>query len=262
MAKNIVKKVRNLKLAVHETAPLAVHFFAKDISNTLRAFQEEGNTDVLFLSSGGSALEALDSIDEDVISPLLTIGVLDERFDPSNRVSNYMQLRKTTFYKRAVARGCRLIDTSTKKGQTQEELADFYETELLNWRTLHPKGVIFVTMGLGSDGHTAGIMPFPEDRERFKKLFESSRLVVSYDAGTKNPYPNRITVTMSFLRKVNAASIFIVGAGKGPVFRRLIESEDCAEIPGCIMKSLSRGTVHVDRELMRGANYPLPKEHH
>lgn len=258
----IIKKVGNLKLAIHETAPLAVHYFAKDITDTLRRFQKEGNRDVLFLSSGGSALEALDSVDESVISPQLTIGILDERFDPSNKVSNYMQLRKTEFYKRAVARGCRLIDTSTKGEQTPEALADFFEKELRAWRTAHPNGVIFATMGLGPDGHTAGMMSFPEDRKQFQKLFESSRFIVSYDAGEKNQYPKRITATMSFLRKLTAVSVFIVGANKGPIFRKLIEGDDYTEIPGRIMKSLPHGTVHVDTAVMRAANYPLPEAYH
>lgn len=255
----IMKKIGNLKLVVHENAPLAVGSFAKDISDTLRELQKSGRQDVLFLSSGGSALLALESIDESVISPELTIGILDERFDPSNKISNYMQLRKTAFYKRAVARGCRLIDTSTKKGQTLEQLADFYEGELRDWRKTHPKGVIFVTMGLGPDGHTAGIMPFPEDHKRFKELFEGSRLAVSYDAGKKNPYSKRITVTMSFLRQVNVVSAFMTGENKGAIFRKLTEGDDLAEIPGRIMRFLPKGTMHVDAELIRAAELPLPK---
>lgn len=258
----IIKKVGNLKLAIHETAPLAVHFFAKDITDTLRRFQKEENRDVLFLSSGGSALLALDSVDESVISPQLTIGILDERFDPSNKVSNYMQLRKTEFYKHAVARGCRLIDTSTKEGQTPEELADFFEKELREWRSAHTDGVIFATMGIGPDGHTAGMMSFSDNHKQFQRLFEGSRFIVSYDAGEKNQYPKRITATISFLRQLDAVSVFIVGANKGPIFRKLIESDDYREIPGCIMKSLPHGTVHVDAAVMRAANYPLPEEYY
>lgn len=255
--KKTPKKVGNLRLSVHEDAPLAVHFFAKDISDILRSLQKDGHHDVLFLSSGGSALDALDHIDESVISPELTIGMLDERFDPSNKVSNYMQLRKTAFYKRAVARGCRLIDTSTKKNQTLEGLADFYERELDAWRSLHPKGVVVATMGIGPDGHTAGIMPFPEDASRFQELFESPRSIAYYDAGKKNPYSKRVTVTMTFLKKVDIVSAFIVGANKGPIFHELLECDDYREIPGCILKLLPHGTVHVDRDLMRAAGYSI-----
>lgn len=258
----VIKKVGNLKLVIHQDTPAAVRSFADDISDILRGLQKEGRRDVLFLSSGGSALEALDDIPGSVVSPQLTIGMLDERFDPSNKISNYMQLRKTAFYKRAVARGCRLIDTSTKKNQTQAELADFYEKELRDWRTLHPKGVIIATIGLGPDGHTAGIMPFPENHEKFHELFEGERFVVSYDAGKKNPYSKRITVTMSFLRQTNVACVFIVGKSKGPIFRQLLADGTCAEIPGRIIKFLPNGTVHVDAELVHAADLPLPKEYH
>ena len=253
----ITKKIGNLKLVVHENALLAVGSFAKDISDILRELQKNGRRDVLFLSSGGSALAALENIDERVISPNLTIGVLDERFDPTNKISNYIELRKTAFYKRAVARGCRLIDTSTKKGQTQEGLAQFYEGELRNWRNAHPKGAIVVTMGLGPDGHTAGIMPFPENAKRFRELFEGTQFVASYDAGKKNQYSKRITVTMTFLRQVDVVSAFITGENKGPVFQKLIEGDAFEEVPGRILRSLPCGTVHVDSELIRSAGYLL-----
>jgi len=137
-----LKSVGNLKVYIRKDKEDAATFFAKDISRKLKEFRDVERRDVLFLSSGGSALRVLDRIDESVIGPYLTIGIFDERFDPSNRTSNYAQLRKTAFYKRAVSLGCRLIDTATQKGQTKEELADFYENELRGWRARHPRGAV------------------------------------------------------------------------------------------------------------------------
>lgn len=245
-----LKRIGALRVYVRKDPEGAARFFAEDISRKLREFRDEPGRDVLFLSSGGSALHALDRIDEDAIAPYLTIGIFDERYDPTNKNSNYAQLRKTAFYRRAVARGCRLIDTSTVPGESQEALAEKYEKELRNWRARHPKGVIVATMGIAADGHTAGIMPFPEDPKRFKELFEGERWIVAYDAGRKNEFPLRVTTTYTFLRQVDLIGVFVVGSAKGSMFSRLLAGNDLAEMPGRIIKELPRGAVYTDQTLL------------
>lgn len=254
-----VKHVGNLRLYIRKDKEDAANFFAKDISRKLKEFRDVERRDVLFLSSGGSALAALDRIDESVIGPYLTIGIFDERHDPSNRTSNYAQLRKTIFYKRAVSRGCRLIDTTTQKGQTPGDLADFYEHELRGWRVRHPRGAIMATMGVAAeDGHTAGIMPFPEDPIRFHDLFERERWIVAYDTGEKNPFRLRVTTTLTFLRYVDIIGIYLIGVEKGAMFRRLMDGDDYVELPGRIIKTLPRGAVYTDTALMKSAGYAVP----
>lgn len=255
-----LKSVGNLKLYIRKDKEDAVDFFARDISRKLKEFREVERRDVLFLSSGGSALGVLDRIDECVIAPYLTIGIFDERFDPTNRTSNYAQLRKTNFYKRAVQHGCRLIDTSTQRGQTKEALADYYEHELRSWRVRHPRGAIMATMGIALDGHTAGIMPFPEDREMFHDLFESERWITTYDASGKNTFPYRITTTFTFLRQIDLFGIYFVGEEKGEIFRRVMDGDDLTEIPARIIKSLPRGALYTDASLIRRAGYALPSK--
>lgn len=249
------RRIGNLKVYAKKTPEETVKFFADDISRKLREFRDTEHRDVLFLSSGGSALGALELIAEDVIGPYLTIGIFDERYDPTNKTSNYAALRKTAFYRRAVAHGCRLIDTSTQKGQTHQGLADFYEAELRFWRERHPRGAIMATMGIALDGHTAGIMPFPEDPARFRELFEGERWIVAYDTGPKNPYRMRATATITFFRYVDLFGIYLVGAEKGPMFRRLMEEGSIAELPGRIIKTLPRGAVYLDYALLSGAGY-------
>ena len=254
-----LKAIGNLKVYVRKSKEDASVFFARDISRKLREFRDVEHRDVLFLSSGGSALGVLDRIDLDVIGPYLTIGIFDERFDPSNKTSNYMALRKTAFYNRAVSQGCRLIDTITQQGQTQGELADYYENELRSWRARHPRGAIMATMGVANpDGHTAGIMPFPEDPKRFRELFEGERWMVAYDAEKKNPFRLRVTATFTFLRYVDLVGIYMVGKEKGPLLRKLMEGESVEEFPGRIIKTLPRGAVYIDAALVEAAGYVPP----
>ncbi|MDO8521410.1 MAG: 6-phosphogluconolactonase [bacterium] len=255
-----LKSVGNLRIYIRKDKEDAASFFAKDISRKLKEFRDVERRDVLFLSSGGSALGALDRIDESAIGPYLTIGIFDERYDPSNKTSNYAQLRKTAFYNRAVQHGCRLIDTTTQKGQTQAELADYYENELRSWRARHPRGAIMATMGIALDGHTAGIMPFPEDPARFHELFERERWIVAYDTEAKNPFRLRATATLTFLRYVDLIGIYLVGKEKGPMFKKLMEGDDYAEFPGRIIKTLPRGAVYTDTSLIAAAGYAAPSK--
>ncbi len=255
-----LKQIGNLKLYIRKNSEDAADFFAKDISRKLKEFHEVERRDVLFLSSGGSALGVLDRIDTSVIGPYLTIGIFDERYDPSNKTSNYMQLRKTAFYQRAVSGGCRLIDTSTQKGQTQAELAEYYENELRSWRVRHPRGAIMATMGIALDGHTAGIMPFPENPAHFHELFEGERWIIQYDTEHKNPFHLRVTTTFTFLRYIDLIGIYLVGAEKGSMFRKLMDGNDYVEIPGRIIKTLPRGAVYTDAALIASAGYAVPNK--
>lgn len=245
-----LKQVGNLRVYTKKDREETLRFFASDITRKLKEFRDTERRDVLFLSSGGSSIGVLDFIDESAIGPYLTIGIFDERFDPTNKTSNYAQLRRTGFYQKAVQRGCRLIDTMTQRGQTKEELADYYEQELRSWRARHPRGAILATMGIATDGHTAGIMPFPEDPERFRALFEGERWIIAYDTGTKNPFPLRVTTTFTFLRYVDLVGIFVVGKEKAPAFKRMLSGDDCAELPVRIIKTLPRGAIYTDTSLM------------
>ena len=249
----IPKQIGNLHLYVKPEKESVLDFFARDISRKLKEFRDVERRDVLFLSSGGSALAVLDRIDEDVIGPYLTIGIFDERYDPTNRTSNYAALRKTRFFTRAVSRGCRLIDTRTGQGQTQEELADTYEQELRSWRAQHPRGAIMATMGIAAGGLTAGIIPFPDDPEMFHSLFESDRWITSYDATGRDPFPKRITTTFTFLRYVDLVGVFLVGKEKGQMFHDLLGGDDRAEMPGRIILTLPRGAIYTDEALLRAA---------
>ena len=82
-----LKSVGNLKVYMRKDSEDTAVFFAKDISRKLKEFRDIEHRDVLFLSSGGSALSVLDRIDVDAIGPYLTIGIFDERFDPTNKTS-------------------------------------------------------------------------------------------------------------------------------------------------------------------------------
>ena len=237
----------NLDVVIEKTSEFATQKLAKDLSLYLSDAKKQ-NSSVLFLSSGGSALSVLDFIHSDVLGEYLTIGVLDERYDKTNKDNNFTQLMQTEFYAAAKKIGCGFIDTSVREGQTQEELAVWFEKKIMDWIANNPGGSSIATVGVGTDGHTSGIMPFGEAHKMFEELFEGKNLVVAYDARGKNQFSKRITTTISFLKKIQKIFILMTGKKKKDAFLRMQEDGSIAEIPARILKKL-HGVLYVDEAL-------------
>lgn len=212
------------------------------LSELLRAQGQPG----LFLTSGGSSLVLLDHIDMDVLGPHLTLGVLDDRWSTDEKVNNFMQFSRSKFAQAAHERGCEFIDTVPQTGESLEQTAERFETDLRAWKDRNPAGRVVVTQGVGPDGHTAGILPFPENPELFEKLFNDPKYwVAGYDAGTKNPHPLRITVTFLFMREViDHALIYVESADKAPAFEKALSPGSLAEIPARILQEMKAAEIY------------------
>ncbi len=166
---------------------------------------------VLLLVSGGSALALLDFIEADVFGPHLTLSVLDERFSTDPTVNNCAQLERTALFAAAMKRGAMLLSTRVRTGEVIEAVRDRFDAALRDWRVKHPDGVMIATVGMGPDGHTAGIFPGTHGVD-----FSGDSWVESYTVPvTVNQYPDRITVTYTFLRtQLHAAVGYVVGSDK------------------------------------------------
>ncbi|VAX33984.1 hypothetical protein MNBD_NITROSPIRAE03-1522 [hydrothermal vent metagenome] len=241
------RTIGNLKIHIFKDKAEAVRQAADAISSYLSDAQKEDRK-VLFLSSGGSSLEILDFIPDDILGDYLTISVLDERYDREGKNNNFVQLSLTGFYRKALKSGCAFIDTRVRPGQTQKALADYFEGKLREWRKNNPDGEIIATIGIGPDGHTSGIMPFPENKKMFDTLFNGERWVVAYDAAGKTPYSERVTTTNTFLKLINRAFVFAVGREKAEALHRMQEDRPVSEVPAAILKELC-GDMYIDREL-------------
>ncbi|MEX0930416.1 MAG: 6-phosphogluconolactonase [Candidatus Paceibacterota bacterium] len=206
---------------------------------------------VLLLFSGGSALSVIEHIDVREITKRVTLGVLDERFNVAPDDSNFAQLEATDFYQRSVALGAGVIDSRNIEGEGLEETAAWVETTMRAWYE-NTGGVTLITQGIGTDGHTAGILPLPDDSDRFDELFvNTNRWVVGYEKPGAE-FPERITVTMPFLRSVVTSSVvYVAGESKHDALRSVLDapSEDTlAEAPARIIHEMNDVLVLTDRE--------------
>jgi len=200
----------------------------------------------LFLSSGGSSLTLLDSIE--IFPPNFTIGMTDERFSEDPKVNNFAKLCGTSFFQKAQERGAFFIDSRPQAGEGLELFARRQEQSLRTWRKEHEGGRIIITQGVGEDGHTLGIMPFPEAPEAFLSLFENEeRWVAGYDAKDKNEFPLRVTCTLPFLRMADHSVLLIVGENKRDAMTRMLAKEgNLWETPGRIIQEMKNVKLFTD----------------
>jgi len=196
---------------------------------------------VLLMLSGGSALKILEHVDVTLLGPHVTITTLDERFSTEPTINNFAQIAATDFYKKAVAQGVQAISTIVENDETLSEAGKRFDAALHHWRASYRDGVIIATMGVGSDGHTAGIFPHQPHFD-----FETTDWVVSYEMPSEvNLHTMRITITPSFLKtQASHAVCLITGEEKRNVLQS-IRSDDCAfvDMPACVMRDMSLVTI-------------------
>ena len=206
---------------------------APDFQNLFSSSQKA----ILFLVSGGSAFNLLKEIDTENFGSHITVGVLDERYSTNEKINNFAQLAETEFYRRAKKKEVQFIDTRVRDGENTGELAERFENALRSWKKKNSNGIVIITQGIGTDGHTAGIMSHPENPE----MFESpDKWVIGYDAGLKLEYPLRVTVTFPFLRNiVDYSIVYAKGEEKKKILEKVMAKQgSLAQIPALIIHEM------------------------
>ncbi len=181
------------------------------------------NTPVLLMLSGGSAFSMLKYADDEGLSENLTISMLDERFSGEPKINNFSQLQKLNFYERALKKHVNFINTLPRSGELMDDMKIRWQLALKNWVDKNLNGKIFAIFGIGADGHTAGIFPYPDDATFFCKNFEKQHWLTGYSATGKNLYPQRITTTFTFFKKIDAAIVYVCGENKKQAFKKFIK---------------------------------------
>ena len=220
---------------------------SKKLSEVFRVAETKGKP-ILFLASGGSALKALD---ESVYLPKnFAIGLVDERQNVSLGDRNAYLLSLTPFFKKASAKKTAILFDVPSSLCATGEYFDNYEDTLKNWRSNHPDCFVVVLLGMGADGHTAGIFPMPDDSASFNALYSNERYFVvhSYGAGRLK---ERITVSISFLkREVDAAVVFCTGQDKISALKKVVSGAVLPhERPGAVWKDMKQAYIYSDIRL-------------
>lgn len=226
---------------------MKIHRF-NSISETLEHSQKElemilsenASKSILLLCSGGSALNVLNNISKDVFTDRITVGVLDERFSNESTINNFIQLTNTSFYKDAIAFGIHFMESTPYINESLTNFGLRMNNNLRKWVEENSAGLVIIIQGMGVDGHTAGIMPVPNDSLLFESLFDNtSSLMIGYSSTDK--YRDRVTVTNYFFKnRVDISIVYFVGEEKRDAYNKLKESSNLKnnELPIKILREM------------------------
>ena len=209
------------------------------------------NVPILLLLSGGSAISILERFALRQDARNITISVLDERYSTDSLINNFLQISQTRFCRSAEKNGVHSMWTVPRKNESLAALALRWEKMLRAWKKKNPRGTIIATMGIGTDGHTAGIMPSAENEKIFLWRFDNPhRWVVGYDATRKkNEHPLRVTTTVTFLRMIDHTIMFAVGSKKKNALRRALQQESALHrVPARIIHTMKSVYLFTDQK--------------
>ncbi|MGC1176791.1 MAG: 6-phosphogluconolactonase [Candidatus Saccharimonadales bacterium] len=190
---------------------------------------------VLWLVSGGSNIPASVQVMSTIstaLSEKLTVLLADERYGPPGHAdSNWEQLRNSGFTPKQ-ARALPVL----KAGKNLQQAAEHYDQ--LAKQAFAKADVVIAQLGIGDDGHIAGIKPdSPAARQQ-------TALAIGYE----NPPLTRLTLTFPALRQITAAYAFAFGDNKHAALTRLqTQTIDLEQQPAQILKQLSEAYLYSDQ---------------
>ncbi len=169
---------------------------------TERLVRELANgTRVLWLTSGGSNIQASVQIMDNISSKLshnLSIMPADERYGkPEHAQSNWAQLMQANFS----AKHAKLLPV-LQPGLSLEQTIVYYN-QLANQVMANHK-VVIAQLGIGQDGHIAGIKPDSPAAD------VTEALIIGYP----DPPLLRLTLTFAGLLRISTAYVFAFGNTK------------------------------------------------
>jgi 6-phosphogluconolactonase/glucosamine-6-phosphate isomerase/deaminase len=190
---------------------------------------------VLWLTSGGSNIPSSVQIMDNIsagLSKQLSVSLADERYgEPGHSESNWAQLMQAGFS----GKHATLLPV-LKPGVSFEQTIRTYNQ--LMEKAFASHDVIIAQLGIGPDGHVAGILPHSP------ATTETTALVTGY----KDPPLTRITLTFPGLSRVTAAYVFAFGKPKQKALVSLhTQALPKTEQPAQILSELPEAYIYNDQ---------------
>ncbi len=204
---------------------------------------------ILLLLAGGSAVQVLDCIKPEFLHDQITVTVTDERFTQDISENNFDVLQTTSFYNELVQVDAFCINTSVWEGDTVQMHADRFERNIKDWMAEFPSGIIIALYGMGTDGHTAGIIPGIYHGNDFDQRYcrEDVFVAITEDTRPEAIFPLRVTTTLSFMKKVHYPIFYITGSTKKHMLAKALNPETTLEeVPARIILDMNKPMVFTD----------------
>ncbi|PIZ63891.1 hypothetical protein COY17_00040 [Candidatus Saccharibacteria bacterium CG_4_10_14_0_2_um_filter_52_9] len=190
---------------------------------------------VLWLVSGGSNITASAQIATTLspdLSRNLSVMLVDERYGSVGHAdSNWAQLMEAGF-DAGQASLLPILEAGLDFDQTVERFG------LLANKAFDKHDLVIAQLGIGDDGHIAGILPDSPATSEQQSLV----------AGFKTPSLQRLTLTFPALRQIDVAYAFAFGEPKLAALTALkTQSLSLAEQPSQILKELPEAYLYSDQ---------------
>jgi 6-phosphogluconolactonase/glucosamine-6-phosphate isomerase/deaminase len=194
-------------------------------------FKLSAHEAVVWLLSGGSSI-AVATATATLLAKSdlsnLSIGLIDERYGALNHSdSNLRQLESSGFY----LPGINIVPVINGLGfEASTEKYNSFIEQIFS-QNIYKIGLL----GIGSDGHTAGILPD-------SSAVESEKYVIGYKATDYQ----RITLTGKGLRVLDRAIVYAAGTSKKTALQNLTKSLPAIKQPAQLLKQIPRVDVYND----------------
>ena len=180
---------------------------------------------VLFLSGGSTPKVLYQKLAEEGKLKAGAVALVDERFgERLHENSNEKMISETGLVNYLSKQNIRFYPILDNKNM-EESTSDYDETVryLFNY---FPKSIGI--LGVGVDGHTAGLPAIAEISQRI--LNDKSSLVSFYD-DQESFYKQRITLTFLGLSKLDEIIVLVFGKDKKKALRQMFKTDSITQIP-------------------------------
>lgn len=194
----------------------------------------------LVLLSGGSAVQIYKDlanfIDKSELDfSFLAFAQIDERFQPDKEKDvNAYQIEKTGLCK--VCEKKRIPYYLISQAGSLQESAKEYNKILI--KLFQEYTYKIAILGIGEDGHTAGLLP------GFQKLWDVKKLIVGYK--NDGEFNQRISMTLEALKQVDQAIVVANRMRKRRVIKNLLDDKFYPELdsfPASIIRSIQKSDL-------------------
>lgn len=218
-----------MKLIKRESMRKAQESMARTILEDIERIKSRGKKIVLLLS-GGSAIDAYDVLAAELAKQELdlanvTVGIVDERIFTQEQVQR--NLSDINSFRIAET----FLPKVINKLGGEFDGYDFQNVEQVNLynkfidQTFPDDNIAkLAVMGIGMDGHTAGVKP-DEDESEFVNRFQSEALLAEFAADDYY----RSTLTITALKQLDKAYLYAINDKKRQILQKLFDDQQISK---------------------------------